>query len=380
MLNHKDLEDLQDFEGFSILGGRRGHGGSILLYSPTVSQTVPAISVIVPCLNEAGSIERLLEAVRLQDCPLHEVIVVDTGSSDCTLDVLKAYQARHPDFPLSFRIKPLGTIPDALNAGIAASSGEVIVRVDAHSRPIDSYVRKSVETLLKTGAGVVGGIWTISPGADGPTARAIARAASHPLGAGDAAYRTGIGAAGLKSVDTVPFGCYRRSTWEKLGGYNEKLLTNEDYEFNYRIRLGGQQVILDSEIRCTYTARAALKDLAVQYFRYGWWKAQMLRQHPGSIRLRQAIPVGFVASALALACAAIFNKLALAALALQLGAYALALAAASIRAGFGTGDWPSALILPAAFSTIHFSWGSGMLANVITLGSWPEWSRKDRPA
>ena len=325
------------------------------------------VSVVVPCLNEEGYIGGLLEAVLRQDTPLHEVIVVDTGSTDGSIGILEAFKKQHPGVPLSWIVKPLGNIPDALNAGVSAATGEIIVRLDAHSCPSDSYVRLSVETLLETGAGVTGGVWTIAPGGAGAVARAIVAAVSHPLGAGDAAYRIGVRDAGRRTVDTVPFGCYRRETWEKAGGYNEKLLTNEDYEFNYRVRLGGQRVILDPRIRCTYVARATLRELAVQYFRYGWWKAQMLRQHPRSIRLRQAIPVAFVASLILLALAGRFGLFAV-----EAAVYALVLVAVGFRLGNP--------ILPAAFATIHFSWGIGMLTNLLTFGSWPRWSRKDRPA
>ncbi len=351
-----------------------------LLYSPSVTKPNTRVSVVVPCLNEEGYIERLLEAVYRQDYPLNEVIVVDTGSTDRSLSILQAFRERHPEFPLRHLTRPLGTIPDALNAGVAAASGEIIVRLDAHSCPSDTYVRLSVEALIETGAGVAGGVWNIAPGATGPVARAITQAASHPLGAGDAAYRIGSGEPGRRAVDTVPFGCYRRATWEQVGGYNEKLLTNEDYEFNYRVRRGGQRVILDSGIRCAYIARSTMKELAIQYFRYGWWKAQMLKQHPRSIRLRQAIPVGFVSALILLAGAAVFSGLARWGLALLIGSYALVLGSASIRLAANQGDWSIAPILPAAFATIHFSWGVGMLTNLLTLGMWPKWSRRDRPA
>lgn len=331
------------------------------------------VSVVVPCLNEVGSIEQLLDAVREQDYPLHEVIVVDCGSTDGTLDILQRYQREHASFPLTFTVLPRGTIPKGLNAGIRSATGEVIVRLDAHSRPIDTYIRLSVETLMQTGAGVVGGVWQIAPGGAGTTAKAITCAVAHPLGAGDAAYRIGPSTPGRTPVDTVPYGCFRRSTWEKIGGYNEKLQTNEDYEFNYRVRLGGQAVVLDSNIRCTYIARSNLKDLAAQYFRYGWWKAKMLKRHPRSLRLRQAIPVGFVAVLVILAAASICIKWAPWMLASILLLYGLVLLAVSVRISKKAGNWGMLPILPAVFSTVHFSWGTGMLVNLIMFSRWPKW-------
>jgi succinoglycan biosynthesis protein ExoA len=340
---------------------------------PKDARQICFVSVVIPCLNEASSITRLLNAVAAQDYPLHQVIVVDCGSADGTLETLEQYQREHPAFPLNFFVQCRGTIPRAMNAGIRTATGEIIIRLDAHSCPINAYIRQSVETLLATGAGVAGGVWKIAPGSTGVTARAIARAVAHPLGAGDAAYRIGPPRPGRSQVDTVPYGCYRKSTWEKIGGYNEKLQTNEDYEFNYRVRLGGQPVLLDSDIRCTYIARSNLSALAKQYFRYGWWKAKMLLKHPGSLRLRQAIPVGFVTVIVALVGASVLFEWARWLLGSILLLYVLVLSTTSLSIGWKAGDWGIVPILPSVFATVHFAWGSGMLTHLASLGRWPTW-------
>ena len=331
------------------------------------------VSVVIPCLNEAGSIGRLLDAIRAQDGPIREVIVVDGGSIDGTQEILTAYRERNPGFPLIALIRPGITLPGGINAGVGTARGEVIVRLDAHSRPTPTYVSQCVEALHQTGAGVVGGVWETEAGDSTATARAIAYAVSHPMGAGDAAYRIGHAGAGRRRIDTVPFGCFRKSTWETLGGYNEQLLTNEDYEFNYRARLANQPVILDSDIRCAYVARTTLKELASQYFRYGWWKTRMLRQHPLSLRWRQTVPVGLVATLIALACLGVFLSTARLALAALVALYALALMAAAIQIHRRARSWRILAILPVVFMTIHLSWGTGALVHLSTLGIWPRW-------
>jgi hypothetical protein len=135
-----------------------------------------------------------------------------------------------------------------LNLGIAAARGEIIARMDAHAAPSPGYVRRCVAVLSESDAAVVGMPCRVRPGADGVVARSIAMAVSHPFGIGDAKYRLGSqddGRATQEDVDTVAFACFRKSVWLELGGFDEQLLTNEDYDFNYRVRASGARVVLD---------------------------------------------------------------------------------------------------------------------------------------
>jgi len=173
-------------------------------------------------------------------------------------------------------------------------------------------------------------------------------------------------------MDTVPFGCFTRATWQLVGGLNESLLGNEDYEFNYRVRRAGLAVRLDPMMHSTYVARASLGALALQYFRYGWCKMQMLRQHPASLRWRQTLPVGFVAGLLVLALTALFVRPAAILLALVLLAYLGVLAATSALTCAREGGWHRFGALVLAFATIHLCWGAGALTFLSTSGHWPD--------
>jgi cellulose synthase/poly-beta-1,6-N-acetylglucosamine synthase-like glycosyltransferase len=193
-------------------------------------------------------------------------------------------------------------------------------------------------------------------------ARAIAAAAGHPLGAGDAHYRLG-GPAG--AVDTVPFGAFRRDLLDQVGGFDERLLTNEDYEFNFRIRKGGGTVWLDPAIRSEYVARATLAELARQYWRYGYWKFRMLVRFPRSIRWRQAVPPIFVLAALGLAVLAPFWGLARTGVLVVWGLYAATLLLAAVATAIRQHE---AMLIPAsvaAFATMHFAWGGGFLWSIL---------------
>lgn len=345
-----------------------------------------SISIVIPCLNEADHLPRALEAIARQDLRPFEVLVVDAGSDDGSPALVEAYATRHPELGVRVIRGNWNAIPAVLNAGIEAAKGDIIVRLDGHSVPAPDYLRRVTLALDETRAGVAGGIWRVVPGAETTVARAIACAVSHPLGAGDAVYRIAKRATGRTSVDTVPFGCFRRETWERLGGFNEGLLTNEDYEFNYRVRSSGLQVVLDSSVECEYVARSTLSALARQYFRYGWWKAQMLKANPASLRLRQAIPALFAPVLVALAIGSFFSQWIAYTLLTLLVVYGATIGGAALHLvvrkpegtdrGLGIRGAPP---LTAALAIVHVVWSVGGLVNVITRGQWPPWRRRRRP-
>jgi GT2 family glycosyltransferase len=209
----------------------------------------------------------------------------------------------------------------------------------------------------------VGGVWDIQPGADTWIAEAISFAAAHPLGVGDAMYRLN---AKPGAVDTVPFGSFRRSLIEKIGAFDETLLSNEDYEFNTRVRESGGVVWLDPAIRSVYFSRSTLKKLAEQYWRYGFWKLKMLKRYPHTLRWRQALPPVFVFILLTLIVLSLGLTFAQALLALQLFAYFFILGLAGLRLAIKTRKGYLIWGLPFAIATMHITWGAGFLWSGIT--------------
>jgi hypothetical protein len=208
----------------------------------------------------------------------------------------------------------------------------------------------------------VGGVWQIEPGGEGWIAESIAIAASHPLGVGDAGYRLGGKAS---QVDTVPFGAFHRSLIEKVGLFDESLHSNEDYEFNTRIRLNGGRVWLDPGIVTVYFARSTIRELARQYWRYGYWKFRMLRRYPGTVRWRQAVPPLFVSSLIGLALL-IWWPPARWVLALELAIYLAVLLLAGALSAIQHHRLVLTIGLPLSIATMHLAWGGGFLWSLIT--------------
>lgn len=322
------------------------------------------VSIIVPCLNEEKTISLLLGAIHAQTIPLEqiEVIIADGMSRDGTREKISAFQKDHPELKVKIVDNPSRSIPAGLNLAIAEAQGDVLLRLDAHSVPSQDYVARSLDGLEKGLGWNVGGVWEIRPGAEGRIAESIALAAAHPLGVGDARYRFTTKA---QKVDTVPFGAFKRSLIEKIGLFDENLNANEDYEFNLRIRQAGGTVWLDPSIRSAYFARPTLSALARQYARYGYWKWQMLKRYPQSLRSRQALPPLFVLSLILLPALSILWPWLLNLWLIEVVSYALLLLFTGLHKGLQMAKPRLIFGLPLAIATMHISWGGAFLWSLL---------------
>jgi succinoglycan biosynthesis protein ExoA len=318
------------------------------------------VSVIVPCYNEEATIDKLLEAIYKQSYPLNEieVVIADGLSTDHTREKIKEFQFDHPELKVRVVDNKRRVIPSGLNRAIEAAQGKYILRLDAHSIPNCDYIKKCVRGLEEGFGDNVGGIWNIQPGAATWVARAIAIAASHPLAAGDARYRIG-GAA--QEVDTVPFGIYRREQINKIGMFDETLLSNEDYELNVRLKQSGGKIWMDPSICSIYFSRPTLRDLSRQYWRYGYWKAQMLRKHPTTLRWRQVLPPLFVLTLLGLSLISIWWILARWLLAILVILYVIVMLSIGIQMSMKHRNISFVIGIPMAIAVIHLSWGLAFL-------------------
>ncbi len=301
----------------------------------------PRVDVIIPAARAAGSIGVSIDAVRSQDHPIGSVIVA--AFDDETAEEALRHGAKVVP-------NPSGKTPTGLNLALAESDAEVIVRVDAHSILPPGYIGRAVATLMTTAADNVGGMQV--PTGDSFWERAIAGAMASPFGAGDARYRIG-GDPG--PTDTVYLGVFRRSTLERLGGFDEGFERNQDYEMNHRIRQEGGVVWFDPELRVLYRPRGSLGALARQYFDYGRWKREFARRHPGSLRWRQLAPPILVVSLVVSLVGGLWLP--------PLYLLPLAYLAALLVIGVGSipGHGTSAFGIPLALATMHLSWGLGFL-------------------
>jgi len=312
------------------------------------------VSIILPARNEVKYIEKCLHSILMQDYPKDklEVLVVDGMSEDGTRQTINIFQNR--DSRIKCIDNVLKTTPVALNLGIRMAKGEYIVRMDAHTNYPQDYVSKCIEYAIKTGAENVGGVWEhVGQGYIGSVA---AMAMSSKFGLGGAKFRT---AKKEQYVDTVPFGCFKRSVFDRLGMFNEKLVRNQDIEFNSRIRKAGGKILLTPQIKSFYYCRENLFDLWKQNFANGYWNILTIKENPGALSLRHFVPLLFV---LSLMTFWLYLPLWLG----VIGAYTLVNLFNSLQISMQKG-FKYFPIMPIVFIVLHFSYGIGSIWGLFCL-------------
>jgi succinoglycan biosynthesis protein ExoA len=356
---------------------------ALTLHTPAYAP-VPSVSILLPVYNEARYIERCLNAILTQDYPAEqlEILVIDGRSTDKTRDLVRRIQEQRGERPPYIQLldNPDKLQAYALNIGVQAAKGAVLVRVDGHTLLEADYVRLCVETLRTLAdQRVVNVGGRMIPVGENPAGWAIAAATRSPFSVPTAFHHSEK----PQLVDTVYLGAWPRQVFEVVGEFNPAVNINEDYELNYRIRQRGGKIYLSPAIRSAYFCRSSFSALAHQYYRYGVQKVQMLKRHPEAIRLRQLIPplfvLGLVSGLLLGLLWAGFAML----WAMGIVAYALVALAAAARARraiierhvhslYHPAAPPPLLLILVAFITIHITWGAGFWAGWLRKSSIPE--------
>jgi glycosyltransferase involved in cell wall biosynthesis len=315
----------------------------------------PAISVILPVLNEEPHLEESVSAILSQDYQgIFEVILALGPSQDRTNEIAKALAVR--DNRIKLVTNPTGKTAVGLNLAISSSQSSVIIRVDGHAKIPNNYLSLAIEILRETGAVNVGGVMA----AEGVSKfeKAVARAMRSPLGVGASRFHTG-GVAG--EVDTVYLGAFRREAIVAAGGFDERYTRAQDWELNHRLRKNGGKIFFDPRLHVTYRPRPNLVKLAKQYFQYGTWRRVVSRSHSGTINLRYLAPPFALAGTLISVISGLLIHTIFYLPAAVYGGFVLL---SSLLIAKSVSEYFSLL---AIIPTMHFAWGAGFITSTKTL-------------
>jgi glycosyltransferase involved in cell wall biosynthesis len=321
-----------------------------------------SVSIIIPIRNEEKFIGKCLDSFLAQirggeDC---EILCVDGMSADKTAAIIKEYSACDGRVKLITNARKI--TPVAMNLGLKEAKGDFVIVVSCHAEYAEDYIAKCVEVIKRTNADHVGGYMTTLPGKDTTVGRAISAATSCVFGIGNSMFRL---KGPEREVDTVPFGMYKKTVFEKVGFYDERLVRNQDIELNHRLRKAGGRIIISPEINSSYYNRSTYRGLWQQSFNNGLWNPYTVWLTGGGLSLRHFIPMLFVLGLVVLTAVSLFWRPVF----WLLGGYILlylsvacffAIRSACHKKTF----W---FLVLWAFIILHTAYGLGSLWSVITI-------------
>lgn len=338
------------------------------------------LSVIIPCRDEIDWIATCLASLADQDIPVDrfEVVVVDGMSTDGSRECIATAADRHR--MIRMLDNPARATPVAMNVGVAASRGDIILIAGAHNRYDPAFLRRLGEHLARRPeADAVGGVIVTRPRTGGRIGRAIALAISHPFGVGPSHFRT---MPDRPIWTDAAFGCgYRRSVFERIGLFNERLVRGQDMEFNLRLRAAGGRILLAPDLRSEYFARSTLSAFWIHNVMNGEWAVLPFLCSPiRPVGLRHLAPLAFVLALLCTGLAAPLVPAARWAATGLAGAYAVALLASSVQVAWRARDPILTPFMVVTFASLHIGYGLGSLWGALrVVGRWLRGERRPRP-
>jgi succinoglycan biosynthesis protein ExoA len=318
------------------------------------------VSVLTPVLNEAASIRATVAAMRAQDFAGRlEYILVDGGSDDATPEILQDLASS--DERIRLLENPHREVAPALNIGLRAARGRYVARMDAHALYPPGYLSTGVRRLDQGDVEWVSGP-QIPHGTD-DWSRRVELALRSPLGVGGSPFRRALTAE--IETDGAFTGMWRRETLDRLDGWNEAWIVNEDGELAARLRGAGGRIVCVPEMASRYVPRRSVRALARQYWRYGQYRAKTCLRYPRTMRRSHALPPAVVFTA---ALAVVRLPLLTRAARLGIAAYVAVLIAGSAQLAPHARPRTDAAWLPLLLATMHLSWGAGFLVGCARFG------------
>ncbi|MBX7206377.1 MAG: glycosyltransferase family 2 protein [Bacteroidia bacterium] len=308
------------------------------------------LSIIIPCLNEEDHIEKLLNWV-VTACPDEsEILVIDGGSSDRTIELINNKIAINKKIKLLHNNSKY--VSHALNTGVQSANGKYIARLDVHAIYPDNYFTECIKLLETTQADNVGGFLEYT--GNNLVSHGIAATLSSPWGIG---YRTISPIRFNHYTDTVFFGFWNKSAFTRFGLFDTDLIRDQDEEFNYRIIKSGGKIYKCADIVILKFVRNNLILLFRQYLEYGFYKPLVIKKIGHIIKIRHIVPSAFVVYLLTLFFFSVNITL--------LIPVWLYLTISLYFAINQNNPLSSKIISFIAFPVIHIAYGSGFLAGIF---------------
>lgn len=254
---------------------------------------LPFVSALIVMRNEQNYIEPSLMSFVNQTYPKdkYEIIIVDGESTDDTLNIVKRIIQEYATETFKIRIvdNPKHILASGWNIGIQAAHGEYVIRIDAHAEAAPDFIEKSVQTILEVDAACVGGKLDSIP-VEGDDLL-VSKVLSSSFGVGNSSFRVSDKAG---YADTAVYGLYRKTVFDEVGFFDERLVRNQDIDLHSRIKKAGYKFYFNPEIKAVYHTRSSVKKMIKQAFGNGKWNMVLIKKGTSALSLRHLVPFFFV--------------------------------------------------------------------------------------
>ncbi len=329
------------------------------------------ISIILPIRNEVAFIEKTLNSILYQN-PIGqgiEILIADGMSDDGTREYIEGYIQNNGNTHLIDN--PEQIVSTGFNRALSVAKGDIIIRVDGHSEIDTDFINNCLKQFENTEADCVGG--ATAHMAKGIIGKVISIAQSLKFGVGGIPFREGVDKG--RFVDTLAFGAYKRDVFEKIGGYDEELVRNQDDEFNFRMIQNGGKIWLDPSIKSTYYPRNSFLKLFKQYFQYGFYKIRVFQKRGGFASWKHLVPGIFVLSSLVGIFLFFIKTSSLLLTLIGVPYLLLSLIFTFLELFKSPKHVFSVILLPLTFFILHFSYGLGFLLGILYF--WNKWNDRE---
>ncbi len=322
-----------------------------------MSASLPSVTVMIPVRNDEHHLPKAVDSVLAQNYPGPLEIFLTLGPSvDNTESV--AYDLASKHSAIKIIQNPKGLTTTGLNLAIAQSSGEIIIRVDAHSELARNYISRGVEILRESGSVLAGGIMNAK--GKSPLQKAVAFGYGSRFGLGGGKFHVG-GKEG--EVDSAYLGIFDAKALKEVAGYNENIIRGEDWDLAQRLKARGGKVWFSPELVVNYWPRSSIKALAWQFYSTGVWRGELTRKAPSKASVRYFLPPLALASIISLVVLSLLGLVDQIALIIPIALYLLVLSfAAGTAKSLGFVD---RLMVFIALPGMHLSWASGFWIGVF---------------
>ncbi len=322
------------------------------------------VTIGVVAYNEEEYIANTLKDIGSQSYPheLTELILVDGMSSDKTKDIMETFAEAHQDYDdVKVLNNPKRKQASGWNIVIENSSMDVLVRVDAHTKIPPDFIEKNMKNI-ESGEDISGGPRPCLIINENSWTRTLLQAENSVFGSSvNSCRRTGE----KRYVKTMFHAAYRRSTFNRVGLFNEDLGRTEDNEMNYRMRQAGYKLCFDPEVVSYQYARSSLKKMLRQKYGNGYWIGRTLSVCPRCLSVFYFVPFAFVMAILIAAVIALLGyQMLLGVLGGVYFSFAVFMAIVAVK-NEGWNKW--SFLLPILFFLLHVSYGVGTVIGLVSL-------------